>query len=210
MNTFLFATNNLHKLNEIRSMAGSRFVVWGLKDVHFTGEIPEKELTLEGNAMGKARYLYHRMILNHSVQHLITGIFADDTGLEVEALHGAPGVFSARYSGDHFPSEQERSASNVRKLLQEMKDTRNRKARFRTVIAYISKEEEKLFEGIVNGHIIETPRGNNGFGYDPVFVPEGYTKTFAEMTEEEKNSISHRAKAFQQFLSYLYDKILLP
>ena len=191
----IFATNNQHKLKEIREMCGSRFSLLSLSDVGLTGEIPEEHETLEENALSKARYIFER-----------TGIptFADDTGLEVEALDGKPGVFSARYAG---PDKDDKE--NVRKILSELKDNNNRKARFRTVIAFIHPDgEEKMFEGIVNGVIGEEPRGDHGFGYDPVFIPEGFTTTFAEMDGAVKNRITHRSRAFSQFIKYLNEHFI--
>lgn len=186
----IFATNNKHKLKEISQIAGSRFELISLEDIGLTGDIPEESDTLEGNALFKARYIFDK-----------TGIptFADDTGLEVEALDGRPGVFSARYAG---PGKND--LENIQKILKELKNKTNRKARFRTVIAFIPPDgREILFEGTVNGKIGTEPRGSHGFGYDPVFLPEGYDLTFAEMDAELKNSISHRSRAFAKFATYL-------
>jgi XTP/dITP diphosphohydrolase len=193
----IFATQNLHKLSEIQSLLGNAFLLVSLKDLDFKEDIPETKDTLEGNALEKARYIFERF-------H--TGCFADDTGLEVIALNGAPGVYSARYAGSlaDFESEKARSEANVRKLLGALDDKPNRNARFRTVIAFISPSgKEYLFEGIVNGRIISELRGKEGFGYDPVFVPDGYSQTFAEMPLSEKNKISHRARAFNKFKEFL-------
>ena len=163
-------------------------------DFGFTGDIPETEATLEGNALLKVRYIRQLYRLP---------CFADDTGLEVEALDGAPGVYSARYAGVEG-SQEARAKANIVKLLHKLSGTTNRKARFRTVIAYIDADNrEQLFEGVVNGAIIEDATGNEGFGYDPVFMPDGYDITFAQMPLDEKNLISHRAKAFQKFASIL-------
>ena len=186
----IFATNNQHKLNEVRQIAGPRFELVSLEDIALTGDIPEESDTLEGNALGKARYIFDR-----------TGLptFADDTGLEVEALEGRPGVLSARYAG-----EGKNDQDNMNKILHELKNKTNRKARFRTVIAFIPAEGKELFfEGIINGEIGTEPKGNHGFGYDPVFIPEGYDISFAEMEAGLKNRISHRSRAFAKFATYL-------
>ncbi len=186
----IFATANQHKLEEIAAMLSGDIRIKSLSDVGFSGDIPETEATLEGNALQKVRYIHQRY-----------GVpcFADDTGLEVEALDGAPGVYSARYAGTEGSSEA-RGKANVAKLLRELAGKSNRNARFRTVIAYIdSDNREHLFEGIVTGSIPEEPEGEEGFGYDPVFVPDGYDVTYAQMSLCEKNLISHRAKAFQKF-----------
>lgn len=189
MKKLVFATNNAHKLEEIRAILGDRIEVLSLKDIHCDADIPETADTLEGNAALKAEYIYR----NYGMD-----CFADDTGLEVEALGGAPGVYSARYAGSGHDSE-----ANMKKLLAELNGVTDRKARFRTAICLIEGGEKHLFEGIVKGEIIENKRGNSGFGYDPVFVPEGYAETFAEMGNDEKNKISHRARAVQQLCAYL-------
>lgn len=186
----VFATNNAHKLEEVRAILGNQFDILSLNDIHCHADIPETADTLEGNARLKARYIY---------EHYGMDCFADDTGLEVEALGGAPGVYSARYAG----GEGHDSEANMRKLLAELKGKDNRRAQFRTAICLIEGGEEHLFEGIVRGSIIEARRGTSGFGYDPVFIPEGYSQTFAEMGNEEKNRISHRARAVQQLAGYL-------
>lgn len=186
----VFATNNAHKLDEIRAILGDRVEVLSLKDIHCEADIPETADTLEGNAALKAEYIYKNYGLD---------CFADDTGLEVEALGGAPGVYSARYAG----GEGHDSEANMKKLLVELEGKANRKAQFRTAICLIEDGTEHLFEGVVKGEIIEKKRGCSGFGYDPVFVPEGYTETFAEMGNEEKNKISHRARATQKLCDYL-------
>ena len=190
MNQIIFATANRNKLEEIKAMLPASLQIKGLCEIGFTGDIPETEDTLEGNALLKARYIRERY-------HL--ACFADDTGLEVEALNNAPGVYSARYAG--MTGAQEICAkANMEKLLRELSRKTNRKARFRTVIAYIDSENEThIFEGIVNGSIVETPVGKEGFGYDPVFLPNGYDVTFAQMSMHEKNLISHRAEAFRKF-----------
>ncbi len=186
----IFATNNRHKLDEVRQLTGERFNLVSLEDIGLTGDIPEEFDTLEGNALAKAKYIFNK-----------TGLptFADDTGLEVEALGGRPGVLSARYAG---PGKNDRE--NMQKILHELIHEKNRKARFRTVIAFIAPGgKEIFFEGIIRGTINTSPRGSQGFGYDPVFIPEGYNKTFAEMDASLKNSISHRSRAFAKFVSYL-------
>ncbi len=190
----VFATNNAHKLDEIRAILGDKIEVLSLKDINCDADIPETADTLEGNAALKAEYIYKNYGLD---------CFADDTGLEVEALGGAPGVYSARYAGgDGHDSE-----ANMRKLLQELDGKQNRKAQFRTAICLIEQGEEHLFEGIVKGSIIEQKRGASGFGYDPVFMPEGYEETFAEMGNAEKNKISHRARAVEKLCEYLNGKV---
>ena len=189
----VFATANRHKLEEIRALLPDDLQIISLSDIGFTDDIPETEPTIEGNALLKARYIHDRY-----------GIpcFADDTGLETEALNGAPGVYSARYAGAKGSSE-ERAKANISKLLRELSGKTNRKARFRTVIAYIDADNKPhLFEGIVDGSIIDEVVGNEGFGYDPVFKPDGYDMTFAQMPLCEKNLISHRARAFQKFADY--------
>ena len=186
----VFATNNAHKLDEIRAILGDKVEVLSLKDIHCEADIPETADTLEGNAALKAEYIYKNYGLD---------CFADDTGLEVEALGGAPGVYSARYAG----GEGHDSQANMNKLLKEMEEKSNRKAQFRTIISLIEKGEEKQFEGIVKGEIIREKKGESGFGYDPVFQPEGYHETFAELGNEIKNKISHRARAVKALCEYL-------
>lgn len=188
----LFASNNSHKVTEINNILGNSFVLKGLKDAGITEDIPETAPTLEGNALQKARYVHEK-----------TGrdVFADDTGLEVESLNGMPGVNSARFAGENKDSD-----ANIDKLLLMLKGKENRKARFRTVIALIIGGEEHLFEGIVEGTIISDRRGREGFGYDPVFVPEGRDITFAEMPLTEKNKISHRARAFEKLRAFLMSR----
>ena len=185
----VFATNNKHKLDEMRAILGGKVELLSLSDIDCHDEIPETADTLEGNALIKARYIFEKYGLS---------CFADDTGLEVDALDGAPGVYSARYAG-----ENNDSVANVSKLLHNLTGKSCREAQFRTVIALILNGEEKLFDGIVRGSISEECRGIGGFGYDPVFVPEGYTQSFAEMPAEQKNSISHRARAAAALNSYL-------
>ena len=185
----VFATNNKHKLQEVRDIVGNSVEVLSLNDIDCHDDIPEKDDTLQGNALIKARHIYEKYGMN---------CFADDTGLEVEALGGAPGVYSARYAGEECDSE-----ANMLKLLQNLTGKNNRNAQFRTVIALIINGEEKLFNGIVKGNISNEKRGNSGFGYDPIFIPEGYTESFAQMSGEMKNGISHRFRATQQLANYL-------
>lgn len=186
----VFATNNQHKLEEIRAILGSSFEVVSLADIGCHEDIPETGTTLEENALQKAQYIY---------DHYHTDVFADDTGLEVEALNGAPGVYSARYAG----GEGHDSEANMTKLLHELGENNNRKARFRTIIALILQGQVHLFEGIVNGEIIRERRGGEGFGYDPIFQPDGYDQTFAELGNDIKNQISHRARATKKLADYL-------
>lgn len=185
----VFATNNAHKLEEIASILGDKIELLSLKDIHCQADIPETADTLEGNAIQKAEYIH---------QHYGMDCFADDTGLEVEALNGAPGIYSARYAGEGHDSE-----ANMKKLLENMQDKENRKAQFRTAICLIMDGEKHLFEGIVKGEIIKEKKGGAGFGYDPIFVPEGYDLTFAELGNDIKNTISHRAKAVEKLCSFL-------
>lgn len=189
MKQLIFSTNNQHKLSEVKAILEKDYKILGLSEIGIDTDIPETGDTLEENALIKARYLWEEKGIN---------CFADDTGLEVEALDNAPGVYSARYAG-----EQKSSADNVLKLLQELADKPNRKARFRTVIAAILDGKEYLFEGIVSGSIATQPKGTSGFGYDPVFIPDGYTETFAELGDHVKNTISHRARAVNNFCNYL-------
>ena len=189
MKKFVFATNNNHKLEEVSSILGNKVELLSMKEIGCHDDIPETADTLEGNALLKARYIYDKY-------H--TDCFADDTGLEVEALNGAPGVFSARYAGDAHNSE-----ANMNKLLLELEGSDNRKARFRTVFALIVNGKEHIFEGIVKGEITKGKHGTSGFGYDPIFLPEGYTQTFAEMGNELKNKISHRAVATKKLCNFI-------
>ena len=191
----VFATNNQHKLNEIRQILGSRVEVLSLKDIGCYADIPETGSTLEENALQKAQYVY---------DHYHIDCFADDTGLEVDALDGAPGVYSARYAG----GEGHDSEANMTKLLHELGENNNRKARFRTVIALILQGQVHEFEGIVNGEIIRERRGGEGFGYDPIFRPDGYDQTFAELGNDIKNTISHRARATQKLCEYITDSAI--
>lgn len=196
----VFATNNKHKLQEIRAILGSDFEIVSLADIGCYDEIPETGNTLEANAHQKAEYVFN---------HYHLSCFADDTGLEVDALDGAPGIHSARYAEgtDHD------SKANMKKLLCELGDNTNRKARFRTVISLILTEEENsssyqeyLFDGEVKGHIAKEKHGNEGFGYDPLFIPDGYDKSFAELGEDIKNKISHRARAVAKLAKFLKGK----
>ena len=188
-NKIVVATNNAHKLKEIAAILGQEIELLSLKDIQCFADIPETADTLEGNARQKAMYIYE----NYGMD-----CFADDTGLEVEALGGAPGVFSARYAGDGHDSE-----ANMQKLLKELAGKENRKAQYRTVICLIRNGKEHLFEGIVKGEIIQEKRGGAGFGYDPIFVPEGYDLTFAELGDDVKNTISHRARAVEKLCQFL-------
>jgi XTP/dITP diphosphohydrolase len=192
--TIVFASNNEHKIKEIKSILGNSFTLLSLSEINIIEDIPEDEPFLEGNALFKARYIHKATGMN---------VFADDTGLEIEALDGLPGVHSARFAG-----ESKDSSANIEKVLSLLGRTENRKARFRTVIALIFEKKEYLFEGIVTGTIISEKRGNEGFGYDPVFIPEGKKQTFAEMELPEKNSISHRARAFEKLREFLYQNAL--
>ena len=179
----VFVTNNAHKLEEISSILGGKMELLSLKDIQCTADIPETADTLEGNAIQKAEYIH---------RHYGLDCFADDTGLEVEALDGAPGVYSARYAGEGHDSE-----ANMQKLLHNLEGKDNRKAQFRTAICLIMDDAQHLFEGICRGEIIKEKRGGAGFGYDPIFVPEGYTATFAALGNDIKNTNSHLAKALQ-------------
>ncbi|HKL91999.1 MAG TPA: non-canonical purine NTP diphosphatase [Bacteroidales bacterium] len=185
----VFASNNAHKLGEIQQLLGDRFVIKSLRDLGCTEDIPENEATLEGNAQAKARFVHEKYGCD---------CFADDTGLLVESLDGAPGVYSARYAGPEC-----NSVRNIEKLLKELEGKSNRKAAFKTVISLIQGEEVYFFEGSVKGSIASACLGNDGFGYDPVFIPEGSDLSFAEMSLSEKNKISHRARAVRALVDYL-------
>ena len=189
MHELIFATNNSHKIAEIQSIIGKNFTIKSLQQIGCNEDIPETASTLEGNALLKAQFVFNTFGKN---------CFADDTGLEIEALSGRPGVFSARYATDGHDFE-----ANIDKVLDELKGIKNRKARFRTVIVLIMDGSVHYFEGIINGEIIAERRGMKGFGYDPVFLPDGYTITFAEMPLQEKNKISHRSRAVSQLVDYL-------
>jgi XTP/dITP diphosphohydrolase len=186
----IFATNNNHKFSEISDLLGNSFTLLSLKEVGIEEDIPEDLPTIEGNALFKAKYIYGKTGMN---------VFADDTGLEIEELNGDPGVHSARFAG----SEKDFRA-NTRKVLSLLEGKTNRKAKFKTVIALVLNGSEFLFEGTVNGIILPEERGTGGFGYDPIFIPEGENKSFAEMSLNEKNRISHRARAFEKLRLFLY------
>ena len=192
MKQIVFATNNTHKLDEIRKIANDQLQLLSLSDINCNDEIDETGVTLEENALLKARYVKERYGYD---------CFADDTGLEVEVLDGEPGVYSARYAGEGCHPEE-----NMQKLLSILEGVENRQARFRTVIALLINGEEHLFEGVVNGWIIEEKRGGSGFGYDPIFMPAGYHQTFAELGNDIKNRISHRAQATEKLLAFLLKK----
>ena len=185
----VFATNNAHKLREVQQTVGDKFDIVSLRECGVVEDIPENEPTLEGNALAKARYIYSRTGLS---------CFADDTGLEVDALGGEPGVRSARYATDGHDDE-----ANKRLLLERMEGKENRGAQFRTAMALILDGEEYLFEGVVRGEILTQECGNGGFGYDPLVAPEGRSESFAEMSAEEKNAISHRGRAVRKLAEYL-------
>ena len=185
----VFATNNRHKLDEIRAILGDKIELLSLNDINCHDDIPETSDTLQGNAIIKARYIYEKFGIN---------CFADDTGLEVDALSGEPGVYSARYAGEECDPKE-----NMNKLLDNLTGISDRKAQFRTVIALIIDGEEKLFEGCVKGVISEVKMGEAGFGYDPIFIPEGFSESFAQMSSEMKNSISHRYRATEKLCKYL-------
>ena len=185
----VFATNNAHKVKEIQSILGDEFRLLSLNDIGCDEDIPEEQETLEGNASQKAFYVYDKYGYN---------CFADDTGLEIDALNGEPGVYSARYAG-----EEKNPEANMQKVLTKLAKINNRNARFRTVISLVINGKEVLFEGIVNGEILTEKRGDEGFGYDPVFKPEEKDQSFAEMELSEKNKISHRGRAVQKLVEYL-------
>lgn len=188
-NKFVFATNNAHKLEEVTVILKDKIELLSMNDINCHVDIPETAETLEGNALLKARYIFNNYQLD---------CFADDTGLEVEALNGGPGVYSARYAGDAHNAE-----ANMKKLLKNLEGVENRKAQFRTVFALIIDGKEHLFEGVVKGEITKARHGSSGFGYDPIFIPDGYTQTFAEMGNELKNKISHRAVATEKLCKFL-------
>lgn len=189
MRKLVFATNNSHKLEEVSAVLGDQLDILSLKEIGCSEDIPETATTLEGNALLKAQHVYNQYGYD---------CFADDTGLEVEALEGRPGVYSARYAGEDQNAER-----NMEKLLHELEGSTNRRARFRTVVALIEGGNVRYFEGQIAGQIIGNRKGSAGFGYDPVFVPDGYSQTFAELGSELKNKISHRALAIQALIKYL-------
>ena len=186
----VFATNNPNKLSELQALVPQGIEILSLTDINCNDELPETNPTLEGNALQKAQYVYQSYGFN---------CFADDTGLEIEALGGAPGVYSARYAGEDCMAED-----NMHKVLTKLENEDNRNAKFRTVIALIIKGEENLFEGECSGKITKTKSGVEGFGYDPIFIPEGHGITFAEMSKQVKGAISHRGKAVKQLVGFLY------
>ncbi len=192
MAKLVFATHNSHKLKEVREILQTDMTLMSLKDIKCLEKIPETANTLEGNALLKAKHIYLKFGYN---------CFAEDTGLEVEILDGRPGIYSARYAGIDQDAQK-----NIEKLLKDMQGKSNRKAQFRTVIALIEDGEVHYFEGIIKGEITEKPIGEGGFGYDPVFIPEGYKQSFAEIGNDIKNKISHRALAIQQLKNYLNQK----
>lgn len=189
MKKLVFATNNAHKLSEVKAILEPEFTIISLSDLNCNDEIPETAETLEGNALIKAQYIHDKFGLD---------CFADDTGLEIDALNGEPGVYSARYAGDANCAHE-----NMCKVLEKLGDSPNRKACFRTVIALIQGNKTNYFEGKIDGNIATQPRGNSGFGYDPIFVPENYYVSFAQLSAEEKNQISHRALAIRELVNYL-------
>ena len=190
----VFTTNNLHKLEEIRKISEGQLEILSLSDINCHDDIPETGDTLQENALIKARFVKEKYDLD---------CFADDTGLEVEALNNAPGIYSSRYAGEDGNSE-----NNMRKLLHDLNSIENRAARFKTVIALILHTEEHFFEGEIAGEIINIKQGTNGFGYDPIFKPNGYDKTFGELSNEIKNRLSHRAIATQKLVSFLLSKTI--
>ena len=190
----VFASNNKNKIQEIQALVPNTIQIVSLEEIGCTEDIPETADTIEGNAILKANYITY----NYGYD-----CFADDTGLEVDALNGAPGVYSARYAG-----EQKDANDNMNKLLSELSDKPNRKANFKTVIALNLNGKQNLFTGIINGKIIEEKIGTNGFGYDPIFVADGYEKTFAELTMEEKSTISHRGIAVKELILFLQKQSL--
>lgn len=185
----IFATHNKNKAKEVKSLMPESIELLSLDDINFLTEIEENASTLEGNALLKAKTIFEKTGIN---------CFADDSGLLVDALHGAPGVYSARYAGEHKNDED-----NMQKLLHELQNKSDRNAHFKTVMALIIDGKEYLFDGKIEGKIISEKRGNNGFGYDPIFIPDGYNETFAQLDSETKNKISHRAKALQKMLEFL-------
>ncbi|MDO4727913.1 MAG: non-canonical purine NTP diphosphatase [Bacteroidota bacterium] len=189
----IFASNNQHKIQEIQKMIPANYQILSLKDIGCTENIPETADTIEGNAVLKAQYIHQKYGVN---------CFADDSGLEVQVLNNAPGVNSARYAG-----EDKNDQHNMQKLLQDLENQSDRKARFKTVICLIFNNQQYLFEGVINGVITTELRGGNGFGYDPIFAPNGSDKTFAEMSNTEKNNISHRAKAVEQLIKFIESRV---
>ena len=191
MRTLIFATNNQHKLDEVQAIVGSDFLLKSLNDIGCSDEIPETGVTFEENASQKSHFIHDRYQAD---------CFADDSGLEIESLNNEPGVYSAGYSGSRDTED------NMQLVLKKLQNQTNRKARFRTVISLLLDGEERLFEGFIEGTITNQQSGNKGFGYDPIFQPDGYNITFADMTAVEKNKISHRGIAMQNMLKFLQDK----
>lgn len=189
----IFATHNKNKLSEVKSLMPESVELLGLSDINFHEDIAETASTIEGNASLKSDAIYKATCIN---------CFSDDSGLLVDTLNGEPGVHSARYAGD-----QKNDEDNIQKLLAELKGNDNRNAHFKTVMSLVIEGKEFLFEGKINGTIINEKRGSNGFGYDPIFIPDGYTKTFAEMTKEEKSSISHRGIALKKLIEFLKESL---
>lgn len=185
----VFATNNQHKLQELKQLLGGSIELLSLNDINCYEDIPEDQETLEGNAAEKSFYIFNKFGIN---------CFADDTGLEIDELNGEPGVYSARYAGEEKSPEK-----NIELVLQKLSEIKNRKARFRTVISLVINGHEVQFEGIVDGHILEEKKGISGFGYDPIFQPDESTLSFAEMSMDAKNKISHRGRAVQKLVEYL-------
>lgn len=188
-----FATNNAHKLDEVRQILGAQFQVLSLAEIGCNEELPENQDTLEGNSEEKAMYVY---------QHYQVNCFADDTGLEVDTLNGEPGVYSARYAGP-----QRSGDDNMRLLLKNLANKENRSAQFRTVITLVLDGQKHKFEGVVRGMIAHQKTGSAGFGYDPIFVPEGFDQSFAEMSPRDKNRISHRGRAIQKLVHFLQNQV---
>ena len=186
----VFATNNAHKLEEVQQMVGNKFTLKSLADIGCADDIPETGVTFQENAQQKTDYLFNKYHIN---------CFADDSGLEIDALNGEPGVYSARYSGSRDMEK------NIDLVLEKLKNETNRNARFKTVISLYLNNQQYFFEGTVEGRIIDGRTGTEGFGYDPIFVPDGFDETFAEMSLEQKNKISHRAKAVEKFVKFLND-----
>ncbi|MEP6647336.1 MAG: RdgB/HAM1 family non-canonical purine NTP pyrophosphatase [Saprospiraceae bacterium] len=190
MKKILFASNNVHKVEEIKMLLPDGYTLLGLRDINWNKDIPEPFDTYEENASAKADYIFEHTGLNS---------FADDSGLEIDALDGRPGVYSARYGG-----EERNSVINIQRVLTELSNISNRTARFRSVIAYLDENNKMLlFQGVVEGRITITTIGSRGFGYDPIFIPNGFDQTFGELSENIKNRISHRAKAMQKFITFL-------
>lgn len=193
----LFASSNQNKIKEVQALMPEGIRLYGLKDIAFTDDIAETEKTIEGNAKLKAEFIFN-YLKNKPASIPIDAVFADDSGLEVDALNGEPGVYSARYAGE--PKNDE---NNNKKLLSELKNITKRNGQFKTVIAYTNNSQTQLFEGIIRGTIAYEPRGDKGFGYDPLFIPQGYRSTFAELDMETKNTISHRAQAVNKLIAFL-------